>query len=222
MSVKVTKVYLKEMVKEAIQEVLLEARSLSNIYKDQFSTIVEKIKNLTQKVIELEKMHREDRFDRTFVGLSGQIFKEIFGHPEDKMKMEDLEALRLESNIPLYYYVLKLRSEMIENSEEPPDNDDNNQMTFRNKVFYSDEYDMLSNIAFSLSQALVHLENFNDNTSRHYYERLETFFQRYKETQNSFLKFYVEHKPKFETHSEDEEFQKLRRACLLVGKRLMK
>jgi hypothetical protein len=205
MSVKVTKTHLKEMVREAIQEVLLEARSLSTIYKNQFSTIVKKIKNLTQKVIELEKMHKENRLDHAFLGLSTQVFKEIFGHPEDKLRMEDLEAFKLESSLPLYYYVLKLRSEMIENSEEPPDNGDNNQMTFRNKVFYSDEYDVLSNIAFSLSQALVHLENFNDNTSKHYFEQLGPFFQRYKETQNSFLKFYIEHKPRFEVHLEDEE-----------------
>ena len=208
MSLKIKKTHLKEMVREAIQEVLLEARSLSSFYSKQFAVIAKKVKDLTKKVIHLEKMYEQDEFNRTFLAFSREIFRDIFGSPEEKLKMEDLDCLRLESELPLYYYVLKFRSTMIENSEEPPDNGESNQMTFRNKVFYSDEYDILSNIAFSLSQALTHLENFNDNTSKHYFRQLEPFFERYKETQNAFLKFYVDHRPRFEDqleHGEEKE-----------------
>jgi|GEM_PF-6926527 len=204
MSVKVTKTHLKELVKEAIEEVLFEARSLSSLYKVQFATVASKLRSLSREVIELEKMYNEKELDHSFLRLSVQVFNNLFGDPRNKLELEDLEAIKLNEALPLYYYILKFRAEMIENSEDSPDYDGANQMTSRNKVFYSDEYDLLSNMAFSLSEAVGHLENFNDNTSKYFYEQLDPFFQRYKEAHNGFLKFYAVHKPRFEIKLSDD------------------
>ena len=84
MSLKIKKTHLKKMVKEAIQEVLLEARSLSSLYGGQFAVVARKVKDLTKKIVHLEQLYEKDTFNRTFLAFSREIFQDIFGLPEDR------------------------------------------------------------------------------------------------------------------------------------------
>ena len=194
---------IKNLVQEEVDSFLSEAKALITQNAHEFSVISSKLGFLTSKTKQLERMFNENVFNRSFLELSKSIYHDLFGQEDEVLPMVDLDLLEFNDTLPLHQYILKFRVRMLEDDDIR--SDEKNRMNRRNKIFYSSEYDAITNMAYAFSEALESLADFNDNKNKFYYDNLEKFFTNYRVANNLFVKFYKEHKPRFQDEYLEEK-----------------
>ena len=201
---------IRNLVRGAISEVLLEAQSIISKHQEEFEMISLRLKACIKKVKALEEMHTQGTqddegrpipaskvdFSERFLIFLEQLYDELFGNILEPIDNEELEVMDLEPDLALFYYALKLRMELIKDAEEERDED---EMIPRNKIFFSGEYEALSDLVYNLSEAQMSLEDFLTNVNATSFIGLEEFFKSFREAQGKFFSFYTENRPKFDS-----------------------
>ena len=201
---------IRSIIKNSIQEILMEAQSIATKYREEFELIAHRLKRAISKVKSLEEIHSrgyedesgeplptpEVQFSERFLIFCEQLYEELYGDIFNPIDNEELNTMELDENLALFYFALKLRMDLIEESEQEKDED---EMVPRNKIFFSQEYEALSDLVYNLSEAQMSLENFLVNVNSVAFVELLDFFKSFRTAQGKFFSFYVENKPRYES-----------------------